>query len=102
MIKRLVSTTALMILIGSAATVHAADGKHQYSTGHVTNIDYVSGGFALDNGQAFVAEQPAVLREMWIGEGVLVRFVADDRENLADGVNAASRDLVDPTSVSTD
>jgi hypothetical protein len=97
MIKRVVSTTALMILIGSAASLHAAEGPHQYSTGHVASLDYVQGDFTLDNGRAFAAEQPSILREMWIGEGVLVRYVANSRENVADGINAVSRELMDPS-----
>ena len=94
--RTLVATASSMMLVGSVVGLNAAEGRHMYSAGHVANIDYMAGSFALDNGFVFIAEEPTDLRSIGIGEGVLVRYVEQAPSNVADDVTAATLGLVDP------
>jgi hypothetical protein len=92
---RLLAAT-LVSLTASTAIVAAADGKHEYSTGHVVQIDYSGQSVALDNGYVFVAERASDLDRLWFGESVLIRFVRNGNANIADLIQHDSAWLVDP------
>lgn len=94
--KGLVLSASVLLLAGTTVAPHAADGKHEYSAGHVASVNQMNGDFILDNGMSFVAEAPSEVRSLWVGESVLVRYVATPRTNIADRISVAPRGLVDP------
>lgn len=87
---------AIVSFTASTAIVVAADGKSEYSTGHVVQIDYSGQSVALDNGYVFVVESASDLGRAWVGESVLVRFVRNGNSNIARSVQHDNAWLVDP------
>lgn len=87
---------ALLSVTASTAFVIAAEGKREYSTGHVAQIDYAMQSVALDNGYVFVVERASDLDRLWLGESVVVRFVRDGELNVADSVQHDHSWLVNP------
>jgi hypothetical protein len=87
---------ALAGLTASTALVAAADGKHEYSTGHVVGINYSEQTVSLDNGYTFRAERAADLDRLWIGESVFISFVRQGPTNVADTLRADNAWLADP------
>ena len=92
---RLLAVT-LASLTAGAAMVAAADGKHEYATGHVVEVDYADRMITLDNGYSFVAERGDELENLWLGDSVIVRFARTERANVADQIRHDNLWLVDP------
>lgn len=93
----LLAVTLAGLTVGAAPGA-AADGKHEYATGHVVEVDSADRIITLDNGYSFVAERADELESLWVGESVVVRFVRTGQANVADSIRHDNLWLVDPPS----